>query len=85
MNNPRKRDLPIVENFLSNFKVYWPDEQDAKRAFANVIAFYGAPRLGFADALVAEIALSLNAPLCTCDKDFNIIPGLQVISPYPCP
>ncbi len=85
LNNPRKRDLLIIQNFLSNFKVYWPTEQDGKRAFTNVMTFYGAPRLGFADALVAEVALRLNAPLCTCDNDFNIIPNLQVISPYRCP
>ncbi|HWB53371.1 MAG TPA: PIN domain-containing protein [Tepidisphaeraceae bacterium] len=69
---------------LDDYELIWPTEKDYSRAVAG----YGDRRLKFGldviDALIAEIAIGVGAPLYTFNlKHFVAFEQLSTVQPYP--
>lgn len=68
---------------LAPFAVYWPAAQDCDRALATFAQASLSHGLSPFDALIAETAKGLGAPLHTFNvKHFDAIADLETIQPY---
>ena len=73
----RTREL---EAHLQQYQTIWPDARIAAACARLRAESLSAGRgLQLADAWIAATALTLDCPLATHDKDFDGIPGLEVI------
>jgi predicted nucleic acid-binding protein len=78
-----KTDQRRLQRALAPYKVIWPMAEvcdEATRVFANLHLSHG---LGVLDALIGQLAVSLNVPLVSFNqKHYGPIPGLHCIQPY---
>ena len=78
-----KREMNRVYRDLGVFRIHWPTDSDCSRALDDLVDSHLSHNLGLLDALIGEIAVGLNATLCTFNqKHFEIIPGLPTEQPY---
>ena len=78
-----RQEARRVENLVQRFATLWPTTGDCDRAIAGFADRHLAHGLGLLDALIAELAVGLDATLCTFNvKHFRAIPGLKVEQPY---
>ena len=78
-----KLELAKVQNFVNPFPLLWlsPEVSD------DAITLYSQARLshnlGLLDALIGQLALSLDVPIHTFNtKHLSSIPNLRTIQPY---
>lgn len=72
-----------VEKYLSEFPVLWPEASDFARAFELLTPHRLAGGGGIPDCLIAAMALSRHAALCTFNrKHFQAFSGLESSEPY---
>ena len=65
---------------LQQYETIWPDAEIATVcARMRAESLSAGRRLNTADAWIAATALTLNCPLASRDRDFDGIPGLEVI------
>jgi predicted nucleic acid-binding protein len=78
-----KAEQKRLQKALGSYSVLWPVPEvcdDAVKVFAS---FYLSHGLGIMDALIAQLAVSLDVPLCTFnEKHYAPVPGLQCMRPY---
>ena len=68
---------------LAPYRVVWPMPDVADQALAVFVSFYLSDGVGIIDALIGQLAVSLNVPLCTHNqKHYEPIPQLSVVQPY---
>jgi len=78
-----KRELMVVREFISPFPLLWPSPQVADQALAIYADGRLSHNIGILDALIGQLAVSLNTPLHTFNqKHFAAIPGLSTVQPY---
>ncbi len=78
-----RREARQVEDLTRSFAVVWPTTEDYSRALAGFADRYLAHGLGVLDALIGELAVGLDAPLCTFNvKHYRSVPGLRTEQPY---
>ena len=72
-----------LEKALSEYQLYWPDEDDCNRALASFSAHPLSDNIGLLDALIAETAVGINAELGTFNvKHYRVLMRLRSIQPY---
>ena len=77
------REQKQLEKALSEYQLYWPDNEDFNRALASFSTHHLSNNIGLLDALIAETAIGVNAKLATFNvKHYRILRGLQSIQPY---
>ncbi len=78
-----QREVTKVQNFIQPFHVLWPTPDVADQALAVYARGRLSHSLGLLDALIGQLALSMNLPLHTFNqKHFAAIPTLQTLQPY---
>ena len=72
-----------LEKALSEYQLYWPDEDDCNRAFASFSSHHLSDNIGLLDVLIAETAIGANAELATFNvKHYRVLRGLKSLQPY---
>lgn len=78
-----KIDLQSLQRFIADFEVIWPDSRACNDALETFATFNLSHNLGMLDALIGQIAVSLNVPIYTFNcKHYAAIPNLMTIQPY---
>ena len=77
------REQRQLEKALSEYPLYWPDEDDCNRALASFSSHHLSDNIGLLDALIAETAIGVNADLATFNvKHYRVLKGLRSLQPY---
>ncbi len=77
-------DQKRLQKALAPYGVIWPPPDVCDTALGVFARFYLSHGLGIIDALIGQLAVSLDSPLHTFNqKHYVAIPGLRVIQPYP--
>jgi tRNA(fMet)-specific endonuclease VapC len=77
------REQKQLERALSEYQLYWPDEDDCNRALASYSSHHLSDNIGLLDALIAETAIGVNAELATFNvKHYRVLRGLKSVQPY---
>jgi len=72
-----------VEQVLSGFEAVWPSPETCENARAVFARYHLSHSLGLLDALIGQIAISMNLPLHTFNrKHYAVIPNLITMEPY---
>ena len=72
-----------VEREMEGLRVTWPSPETCEEALAVFARYHLGHGLGILDALIGQMAVSLNLPLHTFNqKHYAIIPGLKSVQPY---
>lgn len=72
-----------VERTLGTHAVVWLSPDDCRDALVVFSRFHLSHNLGLLDALIAQVAISIGAPLLTFNtKHYSAVPGLNVVRPY---
>lgn len=78
-----KAELTILENHIARMLVVWPTPETCDRALSTYARSRFSHSLGILDALVGELAKSLDAPLHTLNqKHYVAVLGLRTEQPY---
>ncbi len=78
-----KYELAVVQKLISQFPLLWPTPQVADQALTVYAHGRLSHNLGMLDALIGQLAVSMNIPLHTFNqKHFAAVPGLRTIQPY---
>lgn len=78
------REMRATRRFTQRFQIYWPNEEDCRRAVETYARAKLSHGLSVNDALIAETAIGLGATLCTFNvKHFRVVAGLNHEQPYP--
>ena len=78
-----RREAVQVQNLARGFATVWPTAEDCHRALSGFAERHLAHGLGLIDALIAELAVGLDVPLCTFNvKHYRAVPGLKIEQPY---
>ncbi|MBI5650130.1 MAG: type II toxin-antitoxin system VapC family toxin [Chloroflexi bacterium] len=73
-----------LEKTLSAYAIAWPSPQICDAALSVFARYYLSHSVGIFDALIGQLAVSLDAPLYTFNqKHYAAIPNLKIIQPYP--
>jgi hypothetical protein len=68
---------------LESYPVVWPAPEVCDEAVSLMARFHLSHRLGMIDALVGQLAVSLNLPLHTFNqKHYAAIADLRLVQPY---
>lgn len=77
------REQRQLEKALSEYQLYWPNEEDCNRALASFSGHHLSDNIGLLDTLIAETAIGANAELATFNvKHYRGLRGLKSIQPY---
>lgn len=77
------KEQKLLEKALSEYQLYWPDEDHCNLALARFSSHHLSHNIGLLDALIAETAIGANAELATFNiKHYRVFRGLQSIQPY---
>ena len=72
-----------LEKALEPFTVVWPTSEGCDDALGIFARFHLSHNLGIIDALIGQLAVSLDLPLQTFNqKHYAIVPGLKLAQPY---
>ena len=78
-----KGEQEKVERALADYAVVWQTKEMCDQAITVFARYHLSHRLGILDALIGQLAVSLQIPLYTFnEKHYAAIPGLQTIQPY---
>ena len=78
-----RAELGIVEQQIQGMMVVWPDPETCNSALAVYAKRRFSHGLGLLDALVGQLAVSLDLPLHTFNqKHYSGIDGLVTVEPY---
>jgi len=78
-----KDELGKLEDQVSDMLIAWPDSESCDRALTSYSKLRFSCGLGLLDALVAQLAISLDLPLITFNqKHYAGISELNTIQPY---
>lgn len=77
------REVRLMQRLVRPFPVYWPTEQDSRRALDAFARSHLQHNLGIVDALIGECAVGLGVPLLTFNvRHFRAVPNLLTEQPY---
>lgn len=72
-----------VEEKLKACEIIWPSPEMCEQALSVFSQYHLSHNLGILDALIGQIAVSLDMPLYTFNqKHYAAIPGLRFVQPY---
>lgn len=78
-----KSEQTTIQRELEPYELAWPSPSVCEQALSVFAAYHLSHNLGFLDALIGQLAVSLNAPLVTFNqKHYAAIPNLKTIQPY---
>lgn len=78
-----RAELDSVEEQIRRMMIAWPTSEVCDRALAVYVQARFSHGVGLLDALVGQLAVSLDAPLHTFNqKHYSGIPSLKTIQPY---
>ena len=78
-----RKEAKKVEELIQGFATVWPSPEDCHRALSGFAERHLAHGLGLIDALIAELAVGLDVPLCMFNvKHYRAVPGLKIEQPY---
>jgi predicted nucleic acid-binding protein len=78
-----KRELTKLRKKLLPFNIYWLTTDDCNRAVEIFSQYYLSHQIGIIDAMIGQLAVSLQIPLYSFNKKhYSPITGLQIIQPY---
>ena len=78
-----KLEARQVEQFVTQFRVFWPTVADHERARAMFSDLKLAHGIDIIDMLIAQTAAGLGAKLATFNtKHFRAVTNLETIQPY---
>jgi len=78
-----KTEQQKIEKELAAYEVIWPSTEICDAALVVFARYHLQQNFGILDALIAQMAVSLNLPLHTFNqKHYVAIPNLQTIQPY---
>ena len=76
-------DQKRLQKALAPYGVIWPPPDVCDEALKVFARFYLSHSLGIIDALIGQLAVSLDLPLFTFNqKHYAAIAGLRVVQPY---
>ncbi len=68
---------------LGDYAIVWPSEETCADALKVFSSYHLSHNLGILDALIGQLAVSLNLPLFTFNqKHYAAIPNLRTEQPY---
>lgn len=77
------REARQIERLVKPYPIYWPTEQDCRRALDSFARHHLRHSLGLVDALIGACAVGLNVPLVTFNvRHFRAMPNLVTEQPY---
>ena len=72
-----------LENTLSAYAIAWPTSEACDEALALFARYFLSHNVSIFDALIGQLAVSLNTTLCTFNqKHYSAIPNLRTVQPY---
>ena len=78
-----QREMTKVLQFVEPFPMLWLSPHESDSALHRFAAGHLSHNLGLIDALIGQLAFSLNVPLHTFNqKHFAAMPDLKTIQPY---
>ena len=78
-----KTEQQKIEKELAAYEVIWPSAEICDAALVVFARYHLQQNFGIFDALIAQMAVSLNLPLHTFNqKHYVAIPNLQTVQPY---
>ena len=78
-----KAEQRELERELHSYGVAWPSPEACNEALSVFANYYLSHGLGILDALIGQMAVSLNIDLCTFNqKHYSVIPKLNTLQPY---
>jgi predicted nucleic acid-binding protein len=78
-----KAEQQELERELRAYGVVWPSPPVCNEALSVFASYYLSHGLGILDALIGQMAVSLNVNLCTFNqKHYSVIPDLNTLQPY---
>ena len=79
-----KTEQERLERTLSGHAIAWLSPQVCDEALSVFARYYLSHSVGIFDALIGQLAVSLNEPLYTFNqKHYAVIPNLRTVQPYP--
>ncbi|MBI5305543.1 MAG: PIN domain-containing protein [Chloroflexi bacterium] len=73
-----------LEKTLGSYAIAWPSPQVCDEALSVFAQYYLSQHIGIFDALIGQLAVSLDVPLYTFnEKHYAAIPNLRTRQPYP--
>jgi len=78
-----REDQRRVNQFLSGYRIIWPQPETCDRALALFSEKHVGHGLGILDALIAQTAVDMDLPLCTFNtKHYSCVQALRTLQPY---
>ena len=78
-----RREQQRVEKTLAEYQLFWPTAADGARALHTFSLVHLKSGIGVLDALIAETAVGLGAPLATFNaRHYRVIRALETVQPY---
>ena len=78
-----KAEQKRLQKALAPYRVVWPQPEVCDAALNAFSRFYLSHGLGIMDALIGQLAVALDVPLCSFNqKHYGAIPGLRTMQPY---
>lgn len=72
-----------LETTIEGIEIVWPLPDTCDDALSIFGQFHLSHGIGFLDALIGQMAISLDLPLHTFNrKHYSVIPNLETIQPY---
>ena len=77
-----KAEQEKVEKILGAYSVAWPSQDMCDEVLSVFARYHLSDGLGILDALIGQIAMALNLPLCTFNqKHYAAVPELKTVQP----
>jgi predicted nucleic acid-binding protein len=78
-----KAEQREIEKILCAYEVAWPSATTCDEALSVFTDYYLSHGLGILDAIIGQMAVTLNIRLCTFNqKHYSMIPNLHTLQPY---
>jgi predicted nucleic acid-binding protein len=78
-----KTELARLKKALAPYTVVWPTPDVCDEALIVCSRFYLSHNLGIIDALIGQLAVSLDLPIQTFNqKHYAVIPNIKLSQPY---
>lgn len=78
-----KAEQQELERELRSYGVAWPSPAACNKALSVFTNYHLSHGLGILDALIGQMAVTMNVVLCTFNqKHYSVIPNLNILQPY---
>jgi predicted nucleic acid-binding protein len=78
-----KTEQAMLKKTLALYTVVWPKAEVCDEALTVFSRFYLSHRIGIIDALIGQLAVSLDLPIQTFNqKHYAVIPNIKLAQPY---